>query len=88
MGKQLVGNVKGPRGLQGPPGNQGPQGPQGVKGDTGNQGIKGDQGNTGSQGIKGDTGTTGSSATVTLVPAASWPPPADANPLHLYFRVP
>jgi hypothetical protein len=28
------------------------------------------------------------SVTVTLVPAANWPPAPDSNPLHLYFRVP
>jgi hypothetical protein len=42
----------------------------------------------GAQGNPGNPGANGESVTVTLVPAASWPPSADANPLHLYFRVP
>ena len=33
-------------------------------------------------------GPPGASATVTLVPASAWPPAADANPLHLYVKVP
>lgn len=39
------------------------------------------------KGGDGDDGDDGASATVTLVPAASWPPPADSNPLHLYVKV-
>jgi hypothetical protein len=39
-------------------------------------------------GPQGSTGPQGNSITVTLVPSASWPPAADSNPLHFYFRVP
>lgn len=42
----------------------------------------------GTDGIDGQDGANGESVTVTLVPEASWPPAADTNPLHLYFRVP
>lgn len=42
----------------------------------------------GTDGTDGQDGADGESVTVTLVPEASWPPAADANPLHLYFRVP
>lgn len=42
----------------------------------------------GPAGSAGPAGADGQSVTVTLVPAASWPPAADSNPLHLYFRVP
>jgi hypothetical protein len=42
----------------------------------------------GTPGTDGQDGADGESVTVTLVPEASWPPAADANPLHLYFRVP
>lgn len=42
----------------------------------------------GPPGTNGTNGADGQSVTVTLVPSASWPPAADSNPLHLYFRVP
>lgn len=45
-------------------------------------------GPAGTNGTNGTNGSNGESVTVTLVPAASWPPAADSNPLHLYFRVP
>ena len=59
MGKVLIGNIKGPQGIQGPKGERGlqgpvgPVGPQGEKGDTGAQGPKGDRGATGPQGPAG-----------------------------------
>lgn len=58
-----IGNIKGPAGPQGNPGENGPagpQGPQGLKGDTGAQGPKGDASTVvGPQGPKGDTGPQG-----------------------------
>ena len=63
----------------------GPQGPTGATGATGAQGPQGDPGPTGATGA---TGAAGESVTVTLVEEANWPPAADSNPLHLYFRVP
>lgn len=45
-------------------------------------------GPAGPAGPQGTSGASGESVTVTLVPEASWPPAPDANPLHLYFRVP
>ncbi|MBD5549469.1 MAG: collagen-like protein, partial [Lachnospiraceae bacterium] len=59
MGRILIGNIKGPQGVQGPQGErgiqgpEGPVGPQGEKGDTGAQGPKGDKGATGPQGPAG-----------------------------------
>lgn len=59
MARILIGNIKGPQGIQGPKGErgiqgpQGPAGPQGEKGDTGAQGPKGDKGATGAQGPAG-----------------------------------
>lgn len=59
MARILIGNIKGPQGIQGPKGDrgiqgpQGPAGPQGEKGDTGAQGPKGDKGATGAQGPAG-----------------------------------
>ena len=38
---QLVGNIKGPQGIQGPQGNVGPQGPQGIQGPKGDIGPAG-----------------------------------------------
>ena len=38
---QLVGNIKGPQGVQGPQGNVGPQGPQGIQGPKGDIGPAG-----------------------------------------------
>lgn len=76
---------KGETGARGPTGDTGAQGPQGVQGSQGPQGSKGDAG------TKGDTGATGAkgeSVTVTLVPDSAWPPAADANPLHIYVRMP
>lgn len=66
----------------------GPQGPQGIQGLPGIQGPVGAQGIQGIQGPAGADGADGESVTVTLVPAEDWPPAADSNPLHLYFRVP
>lgn len=74
----------------------GPQGVKGDKGDTGNTGSQGIQGIPGTNGTNGTNGADGSdgadgadgeSVTVTLVPAASWPPAPDSNPLHLYFKL-
>lgn len=59
MGRILIGNIKGPQGIQGPQGERGiqgpagPVGPQGEKGDAGAQGPKGDKGATGPQGPAG-----------------------------------
>jgi hypothetical protein len=81
-------------GPQGPPGDQGLQGVKGDKGDTGDTGAQGTAGTNGTNGTNGTDGADGAdgadgeSVTVTLVPAASWPPASDSNPLHLYFRVP
>lgn len=63
-------------------------GPQGPAGPTGPTGPTGPAGPTGPTGPAGADGADGESVTVTLVAAASWPPAADSNPLHLYFRVP
>jgi hypothetical protein len=48
-----AGEIVGPQGIQGVPGDPGP------KGDTGNTGPKGDTGNTGPKGDTGDSGTSG-----------------------------
>lgn len=64
---------------------EGPVGPPGTNGTNGTNGV---DGTDGADGANGTNGTNGQSVTVTLVPAASWPPAADADPLHLYFRVP
>jgi hypothetical protein len=45
-------------------------------------------GSDGDDGQDGDDGAPGASVTVTTVAAASWPPAADANPLHWYVKVP
>ena len=73
--------------LVGPTGPQGVKGDKGDKGDTGNQGIQGIPGTNGTNGTNGTDGADGESVTVTLVPAASWPPAPDSNPLHLYFKL-
>ena len=65
----------------------GPTGPTGLTGPIGLTGPAGTNGADGTDGLDG-SGTDGASATVTLVPEASWPPAADSNPLHLYVRVP
>lgn len=67
---------------------QGPPGEDGADGAPGADGTNGVDGNDGADGADGVDGADGESVTVTLVPAASWPPAADSNPLHLYFRVP
>lgn len=80
-------------GPQGDQGIQGVKGDKGDKGDTGNQGIQGIPGTNGTNGTNGTDGADGAdgadgeSVTVTLVPAASWPPAPDSNPLHLYFKL-
>lgn len=88
---------EGPQGIQGPQGEPGPQGVQGPQGDPGPQGVQGPQGDPGPQGIQGiqgpagvagQDGQDGQSITVTLVPAANWPAPADPDPLHWYVKVP
>ena len=73
-----VGEVVGPRGIQGPPGPKGekgedgvqgiegaigPTGPQGLKGDKGERGIKGEVGPTGPKGETGTIGPTGPQGT-------------------------
>lgn len=55
--KTLIGNVRGPQGLQGPQGPQGIQGPQGPKGDTGPVGPTGPTGPVGPKGESGDVKT-------------------------------
>jgi hypothetical protein len=57
-----VGQVVGPRGGQGIPGNRGPIGEQGEigpRGEKGDKGDKGDRGEKGEQGIQGQRGTQG-----------------------------
>ena len=57
-----VGNIQGPRGEQGLPGEVGPQGPKGDRGLTGpqgEQGIPGPQGETGETGLRGPQGPAG-----------------------------
>lgn len=51
-------------------------------------GAPGSPGTPGADGDDGAPGDDGESVTVTFVAFASWPPAADANPLHLYFRLP
>ena len=59
MARILIGNIKGPQGIQGPKGDIGPQGIQGPKGDTGPAGPKGATGATGPQGPQGPQGIQG-----------------------------
>ena len=59
---EMIANLHGLTGAQGPKGDQGPQGIQGLKGDVGPAGPKGDKGDagaTGSQGPQGPIGATG-----------------------------
>lgn len=59
MARILIGNIKGPQGIQGIQGEIGPQGPQGIQGETGPQGpqgIQGEKGDTGPQGPQGIQG--------------------------------
>lgn len=79
---------QGPQGIQGVKGDTGDQGPQGIQGIQGVQGVPGNDGAPGADGIDGTDGADGESVTVTLVANASWPPAADSNPLHIYFRLP
>lgn len=91
----------GDNGDDGEPGQDGDDGAPGLSayqvavanGFVGNQSqwlasLVGAPGSDGEDGEPGQDGADGESVTVTLVPAASWPPAADSNPLHLYFRVP
>ena len=48
--RQLLGNIKGPKGDTGPQGPKGDTGPQGAKGDTGAQGPQGPTGPAGANG--------------------------------------
>lgn len=59
MARILIGNIKGPQGIQGPKGDAGPQGIQGPKGDTGPQGAKGEVGPAGPTGPQGPQGIQG-----------------------------
>lgn len=59
MARILIGNIKGPQGIQGPKGDIGPQGIQGPKGDTGPAGPKGATGATGATGPQGPQGIQG-----------------------------
>ena len=52
-------NIRGPKGEQGPAGNDGERGPAGEKGEPGIQGPKGEPGPQGPKGDKGDKGDTG-----------------------------
>jgi uncharacterized coiled-coil DUF342 family protein len=54
-----VGEIKGPKGDKGEPGEQGPKGDKGEQGEQGIQGPKGDKGDPGEQGPKGDKGDQG-----------------------------
>ena len=58
--RQLLGNIKGPKGDTGPQGPKGDTGAQGPKGDTGPQGPQGERGEPGSTGAQGPAGTRGS----------------------------
>ena len=58
--RQLLGNIKGPKGDIGPQGPKGDTGAQGPKGETGPQGPQGERGATGSTGAQGPAGTRGS----------------------------
>lgn len=93
--------LQGEQGPQGIPGQDGADGATGASGLSAYQvavanGFVGTEpawlaslvGADGTDGTDGQAGADGESVTVTLVPEASWPPAADANPLHLYFRVP
>ena len=66
MVRQLLGNIRGPkgdtgdtgpRGLKGDTGDDGAQGPRGLKGDKGDKGDRGPQGTQGPQGPAGADGT-------------------------------
>lgn len=56
MARILIGNIKGPQGIQGPQGIKGDTGPQG---EIGPQGPKGDKGGTGPAGPQGPIGPAG-----------------------------
>lgn len=60
MAKVLIGNFKGPQGVQGPKGDTGAQGPTGATGATGAKGEKGDTGAQGPVGAAGAAGQRGS----------------------------
>lgn len=60
MAKVLIGNFKGPQGIQGPKGDTGAQGPTGATGATGAKGEKGDTGAQGPAGAAGAAGQRGS----------------------------
>lgn len=103
-GPQGPAGEEGPQGIQGVPGADGADGVDGDDGAPGlsayqvalANGFVGTEsawlaslvGADGTDGTDGQDGADGESVTVTLVPEEDWPPAADANPLHLYFRVP
>lgn len=100
-GPQGTAGATGPKGDTGDQGPQGTPGTTGADGEsayqiavdngfvgTESQWLTSLQGTNGTNGTNGADGTDGESVTVTLVAAADWPPAADSNPLHLYFRVP
>jgi len=67
--RYLIGNIRGPQGIQGiqgPQGATGATGPQGIQGETGPQGIQGETGPEGPKGDKGDKGDTGTVQIATL----------------------
>lgn len=101
QGPQGIQGIPGEQGPQGVPGQDGADGATGASGLSAYQvavanGFVGTEpawlaslvGADGTDGTDGQAGADGESVTVTLVPEASWPPAADANSLHLYFRVP
>lgn len=57
MARELLGNLKGPKGDIGPQGETGSPGDKGVKGDTGAPGETGPKGDTGAPGKDGVTPT-------------------------------
>jgi Collagen triple helix repeat (20 copies) len=82
MGRERIANL---RGLQGKDGKDGTNGRDGIDGIDGVDGVDGVDGEDGKDGL--DSTVPGPGINVILVPASSWPPPADANPLNFYLRV-
>lgn len=84
MAKVLIGNFRGPQGVQGPKGDTGAQGPTGATGATGAKGEKGDTGAQGPSGAAGQRGSlwyTGTAVTGTSTTAAVFAGTGIANAL-------
>ena len=75
---EMIANLHGLTGAQGPKGDQGPQGIQGLKGDVGPAGPKGDKGDAGATGIQGPQGPIG--ATGEQGPVGPQGPKGDQGP--------